>query len=117
MSFFDDIPPEAHLALRAVRNASVGVYQLREDVSATERSKMFLAADEVMRDSGWTRVVGVKNPDNVVMVYLPEGEHGGSTERVCVAVCSQEHLIVVSGKVRMDRLMDLAMHQRLLARR
>ena len=117
ISFFDGVPPEARVALRAVRNASVGVYQLREKVSPTEQSKMFLAADEVMRDRGWTRVVGVKNPDSLVMVYLPEGEHGGSTERVCVAVCSEEHLIVVSGKVHMDRLVDLAVHQGLLARR
>ena len=117
ISFFEGVPPEARIALGAVRNASVGVYQLAENVSPTERSQMFFAADEIMHDRGWTRVVGVKNPDSLVMVYLPEGEHGGSTERVCVAVCSDEHLIVVSGKVHMDRLMDLAVHQRMLARR
>jgi hypothetical protein len=117
LSFIKDVPEEARIALSAVRNASVGVYELRESISSPERSRLFTAADALMQKRGWTRVVGVKDVDTTVLVYLPAREPSGSSERVCVAVCSDHHLVVVSGKVRLDRLVDLAVQQRLIARR
>lgn len=111
------VPEEARLAMRAVRDASVGVYKLRGEIGSDERTRMFSAADEVMRHRGWTRVVGVSDEGSLVLVYLPAGEHSGSTEQVCVAVCNQNHLVIVEGSVRMDRLVELATHQRLIARR
>ena len=117
LSAFDEVPQEARLALGAVRNASVGVYKLRGDVDSVQRAGMFSAADEVMRERGWTAAVRVSDRDNLVLVYLPEGERSGSTERVCVAVCSEGNLVIVSGSVRMDRLVDLAVQQRLIAKR
>jgi hypothetical protein len=78
---------------------------------------MFATADDTMRRRGWTRVVGVSDAENLVLVYLPEGERSGSTEQVCVAVCNDEHLIVVEGSVRMDRLVELLARHRSIARR
>ena len=117
LSAFDEVPQEAKLALSAVRKAGVGVYKLRGRMGADERARMFSAADEVMHQRGWTAAVRVSDRDNLVLVYLPSGERSGSTERVCVAVCSEENLVIVSGSVRMDRLFDLAVQQRLIARR
>lgn len=113
----DDVPAEARLALKAVRGASVGVYKLRGYVDAGERARMFSAADVVMSERGWTPVVRVIDGESLVLVYLPEGERSGSTEQVCVAVCSGDNLVIVAGGVRMDRLVDLAVQQRLIARR
>ena len=117
VSAFNEVPEEARLALGAVRKASVGVYKLRGRINSGERARMFSAADEVMRDRGWTAAVRVSDRDSLVLVYLPAGERSGSIERVCVAVCSEENLVIVSGSVRMDRLVDLAVRQRLMARR
>jgi hypothetical protein len=117
VSAFDGVPEEARLAMRTVRDASVGVYKIEGRVGSGERTQMFSAADDVMRQRGWTRVVGVSDEENLVLVYSPKGERSGSTEQVCVAVCNEEHLIVVEGSVRMDRLVELAAHHQLLARR
>lgn len=117
VSAFNEAPEEARLALGAVRKASVGVYKLRKQMTSSERAGMFSAADEVMRDRGWTAAVRVSDRDSLVLVYLPVGERSCSIERVCVAVCSEENLVIVSGSVRMDRLVDLAVRQRLMARR
>jgi hypothetical protein len=114
---FDGVPEEARLAMRAIRGASVGVYKLRREIRSDERTNMFSAADDVMQRRGWTRVVAVNDAENLVLVYLPEGERSGSTEQVCVAVCNEEHLIVVEGSLRMDRLVELVAHHRTIARR
>ena len=117
VSVIPDVPPEAQTALRAVRGASVGVYKLNGERSSHERIEMFSAADDVMRDRGWTRVVGVNDRESLILVYLPSGDRSGSTERVCIAVCNDENLIVVSGSVRVDQLMELVVQQRLIALR
>jgi hypothetical protein len=113
----DRIPDEARLAMRAVRRASVGVYDLHGDVRTKGRARLIAAADEKMEKRGWTRVVGVNDPGNLVLVYVPQRESSGSTERACVAVCNDEHLVVVSGTLAIEPLVQIAQRHALLARR
>jgi hypothetical protein len=116
-SLIDDVPAEARLALRAVRKASVGVYELAGGLEADGRARMVSAADDVMQRRGWTRVVGVNDKENLVLVYVPERDPSGSSERVCVAVCNDEYLVVVSGTISLAPLVELAVQQGLMARR
>lgn len=115
--FINQIPEEGRLAIRAVRAASVGVYDVRRSHGMKRHANVFRAADEVMEKRGWTRVVGVNQPGNVVLVYVPRRESGGSTQRACVAVCNDEHLVIVSGTVGMEPLMEIVQRHALLARR
>lgn len=117
LSFVHEMPTEAKLAMRAVRKASVGVYALSRKTSTAEKARMFSGADAVMQKRGWTRVVGVNEPDALVLVYVPNDDISGSTERACVAVCNDEYLVVVSGTVRLDPLMEIASSKHLLALR
>ncbi|MEO7599214.1 MAG: hypothetical protein ABIV50_09805 [Opitutus sp.] len=117
LSFSDDIPAEARLALRGIERASVGVYELNHELTAEGGTRMFAAADDLMERRGWTRVVGVKDRATVVLVYVPQNQTSSPTERVCVAVCDTRNLIVVSGNLRFEPLVQLALHQHLLASR
>lgn len=81
------------------------------------RARLIAAADEKMEKRGWTRVVGVNEPGNLVLVYVPQRESSGSTERACVAVCNDEHLVVVSGTLAIEPLVQIAQRHALLARR
>lgn len=115
--WFEQIPDEARLAIRAVRSASVGVYDIRENNRRKGRANLFYAADEVMEKRGWTRVVGVNEPGNLVLVYVPLGASWGSSQRACVAVCNDEHLVIVSGTVAAQPLAQIVQRHALLARR
>lgn len=115
--FFNDLPPEAGLALQSVRQASVGVYARHENLSTGERTRMFVTADTVMQRRGWIRAVGVLDARNVVLIYVPEVQRPGTAGRVCIAVCNDENLVVVSGSVRLAPLVELATRSPLLAQR
>ncbi|HUP88942.1 MAG TPA: hypothetical protein VM100_06320 [Longimicrobiales bacterium] len=117
LSFIDDIPADARLAMRGVERASVGVYALDDRLSPADSTRMFTAADKLMARRGWSRVVGVKDRETVVLVYVPIEQNEKTTERVCVAVCADKNLIVVSGKLRFEPLVQLALQQHLLASR
>jgi hypothetical protein len=91
-----DVPPEARQALRAVRAASVGVYQLRGAVNAADRVELFAAADRAMAQRRWSRIVGVNNGRETVLVYMPTDSAEGDRLRVCLAVWAEDQLVLVS---------------------
>jgi len=115
-SFFKDLPREAILALRSVRKLSVGVYELDHTPGASDRQRMFVAADKVMESRGWSRTVAVNDGDALVLVYFPIRAPSGSAERMCVAVCNERNLVVVSGNVRLEPLVEIATRHKALAR-
>lgn len=103
----DAVPPEAHQALASVRKASVGVYDLEHDATASDRSRILEEADAGLRGRGWTRLVAVRNSESTVVVYTPDASNPGSSLRVCLAVCNQQQLVIASATVRPEALMDL----------
>lgn len=111
-----DVPPEARLALRAVRSASVGVYRLQHAPGEAERAAMLDKSDALMRRRGWSRIVGVSDDDALVLVYMPTGGDRGLPERVCVAVCHAGQLVVVAGAVSPARVQELVESTHGLAR-
>lgn len=110
--FCADAPREARIALKAVSDASVGVYRLKGGSRDLAGAKLFAMSDRAMNDRGWTRVVGVNQNNESVLVYMPtkSSEHG--TQRVCVAVCKRDQLVVVSGTANLESLVELAQTQR-----
>ncbi len=90
----EDLPPEAREALDAVRSASVGVYQCR--ATELQQGLPVAAIDEAMAGRGWTRLAGVVDRDDVVLVYLSPAGATATPGRICVAVRSGTQLVVVA---------------------
>jgi hypothetical protein len=106
LSCVRDLPDEARRALRVVRSASVGVFEQKRE-AAVRRGDFWRAADETMARRGWTRVVGVVDRREVVLIYVPDGSGRAKPSRVCLAVCNGRQLVVVAAAIRADALSDL----------
>jgi hypothetical protein len=97
VSFIHNVPPEAREVLRAVRSASVGVYaRSGARDGGGRRDELFAAADRMMARRGWTRIVGVADTGDVVLIYLPTQGEDLQPSRVCLAVCNGRELVVVA---------------------
>jgi len=105
--FVHDVPPEARDALRAVRFASVGVYERSQDTAAGRPGSLIVETDQLMARRGWTRTVGVVDGPNTVLIYLPEGRASAPPSHVCLAVCDGERLVVVAAGFDPDALAGL----------
>ena len=99
---------EARLALRAVRNASVGVYECNDRERHLSRPELFARTDELMQQRGWTRLVGVADGRETVLVYTANELDSGSRIDLCLAVINRDQLVVVSTNVDAAALADLA---------
>jgi hypothetical protein len=99
---------DARLALAAVRRASVGVYECTSGGDDLSLPQLFARTDKVMRQRGWTRLVGVGQDDETVLVYTSDDIGSGSQIDLCVAVVNGREMVVVSTKVDADRLTELA---------
>jgi hypothetical protein len=99
---------EARLALKAIRHASVGVYECNSGPNDLELEQLFNRTDRTMQHRGWTRLVGVADGDTTVLVYT--SDNVGSTTRIdlCVAVMDGDKLVVVSTNVDASSLAELA---------
>jgi hypothetical protein len=98
---------DARLALGAVKHASVGVYERssgRDDWSGEE---LFTKTDRAMQKRGWTRLVGVLNKQEAVLVYVQDDADEGDPINLCVAVANGRELVVVSTTVDPDELGEL----------
>jgi len=117
LNFVKDLPEEAKFVMKAVRKASVGVYGFDANLTNSERMRMLSAAEKVMARRGWIQTVTVDSKDALVLVYLPESASAGSSQRVCVAVFNDKKLVVVSGTLQMQPLVDFALAHQRVARR
>lgn len=115
-SLIDDVPPEARRALRAVKAASVGVYDVKGRIDASARARMLPAADAAMERRGWSRVVAVISDHDTVLIYTPSRKSFGGTQPVCLAVCNADNIVVVSAVVEAGELIELAADHGLLAK-
>jgi hypothetical protein len=96
--FVRDVPPQAREALWAVRSACVGVYEWNGTTGARHSGQLIADTDRVMARRGWTRMVGVVDGGDTVLIYLPDGSESGQPSRACLAVCSGQELVVVAGR-------------------
>jgi hypothetical protein len=104
---FVEVPPEAHLALSALRHAECSVYKVkgREESLAT----ILTRADAAMEKQHCERLVGVLEKDSLVAVYVPRGATGGRYLQASVMVLTRDQLVCVSAKAHAEDLIELAM--------
>lgn len=116
IGLIDKVPGDARLALDAVRAASVGVYRIEHPIPAGRRAKLLAAADARMHRRGWTRVVGVLDGQETVMIYVPEDAASGGMQRICLLVCQRDEIVVVAATAKIDALLHLAAEHGALAK-
>ena len=105
--FIHDLPPQARDALQAVRSASVGVYGRSGADDARTGGALIADTDRAMARRGWTRIVGVVDDENTVLIYLPSRDEAGPPDQVCLAVCSGSELVVVAARFNARPLLRL----------
>jgi hypothetical protein len=99
---------EARDALAAVHHASVGVYERSDRDRADASGQLISRTDETMQRRGWTRLVGVVDGGDTVMIYSTDRKSGDRLD-LCIAVVNDRELVVVSTAVdteAVDRLVD-----------
>jgi hypothetical protein len=92
---------EAREALHAVRAVSVGVYRPAQPNPVWSRDRLFNETDRTMRARGWSRLVGVADHRENVLIYAPDDAELG---KICVAVVTGRELVVVSATINPDAL-------------
>jgi hypothetical protein len=98
---------DARLALKAVRHASVGVYERSTKDVAWSREALFVETDRAMQDRGWTRLVGVVDKDDTVLIYCPTDMKETGPVDICLAVVNGRELVVASTSVDPEALSAL----------
>jgi hypothetical protein len=98
---------EARLALSSVRHVSVGVYDRVNHGETWSREQLLTKTDERMRQRGWTRVVGVTEHNEAVLVYASDRLEEGDRIDLCIAVVDGNEMVIVSTRVDAAPLMKL----------
>ncbi|HET7537219.1 MAG TPA: hypothetical protein VFJ90_12235 [Candidatus Didemnitutus sp.] len=100
---------EAKVALKAVKNASVGVYELDDPRHADwSREQLFAETDKAMQRRGWVRMVGVVDHNDAVLVYVPQDLDTDEPVDLCVAVVNNRELVVCSTTLDFDQVAKFA---------
>ncbi|MSU45984.1 MAG: hypothetical protein EXS42_02365 [Lacunisphaera sp.] len=98
---------EARQALGAVRHASVGVYERTSGPAGWSRTDLFTDTDQAMNRRGWTRLVGVADHKDTVLIYVPQDLDTDGPVEICLAVVNGKELVVVSASVDASVLAEL----------
>jgi len=98
---------DARLALRAVKHASVGVYERTADAAMGSRAQLFVETDRAMQKRGWTRLVGVADNGECVLVYVQDDLDEEEPIEICIAVVNGRELVVASTTIDADALGEL----------
>jgi hypothetical protein len=99
---------DAQLALSAISHASVGVYERNSDRADWSRQQLFAGADKAMQRRHWTRLVGVADKKDTVLIYMPTDFDPDDPVEICLAVVNDRELVVVSTGVDASILAELA---------
>lgn len=102
-----DLPPEARVAIDAVRHAEVGVYKFEAGGAVGNRAAMIMRADEAMTRRGWERIVGVMQRDVSVAVYAPVDLRGERLQ-ACVLVINPDQIVIAGAGANVGQLIELA---------
>lgn len=94
-------------ALQATRAVSVGVYQRTTAAERVSPAAFMAATDAAMTTRGWTRLVGVVDAKESVVIYVPAGNTEGAQLDICLAVVHARELVVVKARVQAEALGEL----------
>ena len=98
---------DARLALRAVKHVSVGVYERTSGGANCSREQLFGATDRAMQKRGWTRLVGVADQKECVLVYVQDDLDEDEPIAICVAVVNGKEMVVASTTIDAAALGEL----------
>ncbi len=98
---------DARLALRSVKHASVGVYERRSGGNDWSREQLFVETDRAMQKRGWTRMVGVSEKKETVLVYVQDDLDEDKPFEICIAVVNGKEMVVASTTIDAEALGDL----------
>ncbi|SDS56755.1 hypothetical protein [Opitutus sp. GAS368] len=98
---------DARLALRAVQHASVGVYERTSGGTDWSRERLFTETDRAMQKRGWSRLVGVVDQKETVLVYVQNDLADDEPVEICVAVVKDKEMVVASTTVDATALGEL----------
>lgn len=111
LSFAKDNDPDiedALLALKAVNGASVGIYERGSSKDGLGSTAQLLTdTDKAMTRRGWSRLVGVVDKKEAVIVYVPVRCDTDGPIDICLAVINGRELVVVSATVDATGLAEL----------
>jgi len=105
---FVPLPPEARQALAAVRGAEVAVYDSGKRQADPLSVQPFAAADRAMSARGWERLVGVKEPQQLLVIYVPKNPRSDQEIVFCLAVLDRSQLVVVAARTDGQALLEIA---------
>ena len=97
----------ARLALGSVRHASIGVYELASTQLNVSPTQLLADTDRAMRNLGWTRLIGVHEGTENVLIYTEDDAPADGPLSLCLAVVSGKELVVVSTAIDPDALQEL----------
>ncbi|MCW5555888.1 MAG: hypothetical protein KIS67_27490 [Verrucomicrobiae bacterium] len=106
------LEPEAHAAVQAVRRAEVSLLRLAPGSEPADRAAMLEATDAVMSRRGWDRVVGVREGNELVAVYVSAKTTSFRRMESCMVVLTGEQLIVASARANLQPLLDCVLNER-----
>ncbi|MEI6393276.1 MAG: hypothetical protein WCT12_19500 [Verrucomicrobiota bacterium] len=106
---FVKMEPEARAALKVVRGAEVGVYELREAMAKPNQKSILARADKEMMARGWDRAVTVSKQDGLVVVYVSPSRFPAQNLKCCVLVLQERKLVVVSAQANLEPVLALAL--------
>ena len=99
---------DARLALESVSRISVGVYERTATLGEPwSRQKLRSATDETMHRRGWSRLVGVMDHKEAVLIYVPQKYSSTGPIDLCLAVVNERELVVVATTVNPEGLAEL----------
>lgn len=96
---------DVRAGLAAVHTVAVGVYNVRAlDVSDLRLA----AADAAMARRGWIRILCVRQHGQLIVGYTPAARGSARVVPVCLAVCQDDRVVVVSARLNTAGLAELA---------
>ena len=109
LSFVDNKEmADAKLALRAVRCISVGVYERQmKSAGSWAKHQLLVDTDKAMRRRGWSRLVGVVDKNDTVLIYGPANYAEDEAIDICLSVVNDRELVVVSATLSPAGLAEL----------
>jgi len=103
-----DLPPEAGFGVDAFRSADVGVYQRRHSGAPSSHAITLAKVDDAMSGRDWESIVSVQEGRQSVRVFVPKTMTDLRDTQACVFVMERDELIIVSARLNLEPLLELA---------
>ena len=97
---------EARAAVQSVRGVEVGIYELATGAKPPDCAAMLAAADTLLTERGWERLVGVLNGEELVSVYVPGKDISARQMKCCVLVFDGRQMVMASAKADIEPLLQ-----------